>query len=202
MLKTILLILLFVYSIQIKAQFLSGDAGISSTGTLIGRPRPVTENRDYFKLISSFSSDNEKTKVFTQQLEFNHIFFRPIGRYLFTHKLQAKISHLNFINGNSIENVGVGDVFLSYSLDMFNDLPGAGGVGFVGGIKLATNNADNGLPMIFQTSLGSHDLLLGAFMTGYKWSYTIGYQQPMVHINKNNYYENSFASNNYMRSRN
>lgn len=199
MLKPLLITLIISLSLQTYSQFLNGDAGLYSTGSLIGRSRPVVENYGFLKIASGFCIDNKRTSIFTQEVEGNRIFYSHIGSLGLANKIQIKVPYKN-IRG-SLGNVsGLGDIVVSYSLEWFFGA-NPGGFGLVGGAKIATNNSNvNALPMMYQTSLGTHDFILGAFVTGYSWNYVAGYQRPIKHVNNNEFLGNGdYKSSNGLR---
>ncbi len=91
-----------------------------------------------------------------------------------------------FTVGNLGSTAGVGDMIFSVTQTLF-----AGqkqGVSFLVGTRLKSNNADfeadgNPLPMAYQTSLGSYDILSGIFYYWKKWDLYLAYQHP---FNRNN----------------
>ncbi len=101
---------------------------------------------------------------------------------------------INFISETSpsLSNQGLSDIFLTANYLMQSNFS------FAAGIKLPLNDAnekfdsiDAGMPMGFQTSLGTFDLVLGA---GYRiggFRIDIGYQQPLNN-NKNTYLSTDF----------
>jgi len=91
-----------------------------------------------------------------------------------------------FTVGNLGSTAGVGDMIFSVTQTLF-----AGqkqGLSFLVGTRLKSNNADfeadgNPLPMAYQTSLGSYDILSGIFYYWKKWDLYLAYQHP---FNRNN----------------
>ncbi len=86
-----------------------------------------------------------------------------------------------FTYGNLGYTSGVGDMILSVSQDFFRDKKFQL-TGVLGG-RLKTNNSnfsfDNQpLPMAYQTSLGTYDIILGTQYTRAKWNLYIAYQHP------------------------
>lgn len=63
------------------------------------------------------------------------------------------------------------------------------------GSKIPTNrsnleNEEEGvvLPMYYQTSLGTYDLVMGGAFINNSWLFSFGYQQPLVHVNENTFW--------------
>ena len=101
---------------------------------------------------------------------------------------------INFISETSpsLSNQGVSDIFLSGNYTTKSN------INFIAGVKLPLNDAnekfdsiDVGMPMGFQTSQGTFDLLLGAGYRAKNFSFDIGYQQPL-NSNKNSYLSTDF----------
>ncbi|MAE86294.1 MAG: hypothetical protein CMB80_26400 [Flammeovirgaceae bacterium] len=109
--------------------------------------------------------------------------------------LQIKVPYQT-VKGNLGQTAGVGDLSLSAS----RGFPLSNGytAGLTLGAKIATgkSNIENNdtnfgtggdLPMYYQLSLGSHDLVLGGSLLNEKWLFATGMQMPMVHRNENDF---------------
>ncbi len=141
-----------------------------------------------FQFTTSYGLGEKSTSVITTQLEGN---FRIINQKLFA---QIKLP-LIFISGKLADINGLGDPTISLSYIAF--IKSKTNLSITGGIKIPTNNAniskDNlPLPMVYQTSLGTTDALIGLKYTYKKWDFTIGYQHPF-NTNKNKYIHNSLS---------
>lgn len=91
-----------------------------------------------------------------------------------------------------VKTVSIGDIFLVYDFKLLQHKQH--GLHFNGGVKLPTNQSkltynDSILPMVYQSSLGTFDLIAGL---NYVWTQRLGalsaafsYQQPFLHINHN-----------------
>lgn len=65
-------------------------------------------------------------------------------------------------------------------------------VSFLGGIKIPLNNAntmdnDSSLPMHYQSSMGTYDLLLAINYVYQNFGLTVAYQQPIINANENEF---------------
>ena len=94
-----------------------------------------------------------------------------------------------FTIGNLGHTSGVGDLILSASQDIFKDKQFQL-TAMIGG-RLKTNNSDFSfddlpLPMAYQTSLGTNDVILGTQYSRSLWSLYFAYQHPFG-INNNDY---------------
>ncbi len=112
----------------------------------------------------------------------------------------------HYIYGKLGQTYGLGDVSLglSYNYLVKSELIGS----FIIGGKLPSNDANKtkdgkGLPMVYQTSLGTYDLMLGLNMIYKKWNFGFGYQKPFGE-NDNTYLRSMWSSenddNNYFES--
>jgi hypothetical protein len=103
--------------------------------------------------------------------------------------IQLKLPY-TFVFGALANTKGSGDISLSATRNIVNNEKYQ--VNFTIGAKLPTNNAnikttDNRpLPMYYQTSLGTYDMILGGSLVSRKWLFAAGYQQPF-NANKNEF---------------
>jgi hypothetical protein len=91
--------------------------------------------------------------------------------------------------GNLGTITGLGDITFSFSQNLYSR--NRRRINLLGGVKIPTNNSDldkNGrdLPMPYQTSLGTYDLLFSTTYSSPKWLLTLGYQSPITE-NDNNF---------------
>ncbi|MFL5728499.1 MAG: hypothetical protein ACJ75J_03335 [Cytophagaceae bacterium] len=94
--------------------------------------------------------------------------------------LQLKLPY-TLVFGALANTKGSGDISLSATRNLVNKENYQ--VNFTLGAKLPTNNANiktsggRPLPMYYQTSLGTYDMVLGASLISKKWLFAAGYQQ-------------------------
>ncbi len=86
-----------------------------------------------------------------------------------------------FTTGNLGNTTGIGDVLVSFIQQLFHGQNSQLGI-LVGG-KLRTNNSDftfagEPLPMAYQTSLGTYDIIIGAQYIYKTWDFYLAYQHP------------------------
>lgn len=134
-----------------------------------------------FQYTASYGVGDRGTALIVNQLEAN---FKLGKKKIFA---QVKLPH-TFINGNLGQVNGVGDVTLSMTYIFDKKIRN---LSLTVGVKIPTNDAniqkDNlPLPMVYQTSLGSTDLLIGAKYSYKKWDISAGYQHSF-NSNKNGY---------------
>ncbi len=94
-----------------------------------------------------------------------------------------------FTSGNLGNSTGIGDVLVSFIQQIFRGQNSQLGV-LLGG-KLRTNNSDftfegNPLPMAYQTSLGTYDIIGGVEYIYKTWNFYFAYQHPFGR-NENQY---------------
>jgi hypothetical protein len=99
------------------------------------------------------------------------------------------ISPFIFTYGNLGQTSGIGDIMISASQDLFQQKDFQL-TATLGG-RLRTNHAnfsfnDNPLPMAYQTSLGTNDIIIGMQYSRMKWNVYMAYQHPFG-SNKNEY---------------
>ena len=109
--------------------------------------------------------------------------------------LQVKVPYQT-VNGNLGQTAGIGDLSLSTSRAF--SLSNGYSAGITLGAKIATgkSNIENNdtefgvggdLPMYYQLSLGSHDLVLGGSLINEKWLFATGLQLPVIYQNENDF---------------
>ena len=94
-----------------------------------------------------------------------------------------------FTVGNLGSTAGVGDMIFSVTQTIFSGQKQ--GVSLLLGARLKSNNSDfdfkgSPLPMAYQTSLGTNDILSGIFYHFNEWDFYVAYQHPF-NRNKNQY---------------
>ena len=166
----------------------------SNTSPFSGPPKFV------FTYKSIYGRGDNETDILTHQLE--AIYF------LYKNKLSAQVKlPYQTINGDLGTVSGLGDVTASLSYSLISKPKKI--VSIVGGVKIPVNNADLSknnlaLPMVYQTSLGTNDVLFGFNYRIKTWDLTVAYQHPF-NANKNQYLNDASQSleyNGYFESRN
>ncbi len=183
-LKAIFLILavLMLCNSQIQAQGCS-DAGFCTVHGLNADNQQTLLMNNVRVGVNNGKGDND-IKIWSTYFEYSRLLSKSFS-------LGAKITYISE-STPSLSNSGASDIFLSGNYVMENNL------NIVAGVKIPLNSADTkfdslnvGLPMGFQTSLGTFDLILGF---GYKindFKIDFGYQQPLSQ-NSNTYLSTSF----------
>lgn len=107
------------------------------------------------------------------------------------YNIHLKIPYM-FVSGNFGNTQGLGDISISSSkhVKKIGDFDLNATVGF----KIPTGNADLKhpdedvvLPMYYQTTLATFDLVAGAALINENWLISTAFQQPLLHFNENNF---------------
>jgi hypothetical protein len=158
------------------------DAGVCTAGSL----HPGSDNDTSAKLIFVFSTayaiGEEGTTIISPQVEMNWAFLRNAIA-------QLKVPY-HFISGDLTDLDGVGDI--SINLSYLFETKGSVQTSCIAGIKIPAGKADillnnESLPMVYQTSLGTFDVLAGIKLEINTWQLSAGYQHP-VSSNENGFY--------------
>ncbi len=159
------------------------DAGFCTIGNLNQHSRETsTQNKQKLTLILSNGIGDENVYVFTPGIQYDQ---KLNSRW----SVEGKITG-NYADGNLSNASGFGDLFLSatYSLPKKNNWQ----TSFLFGTKLPLNNGDihtanKPLPMQYQSSLGTVDLLAGITIANRKWLVSTAIQQPLTGSNRNTF---------------
>ena len=111
--------------------------------------------------------------------------------------MQLKVP-IAFINGNIGSNNGVGDI--SFSITQTLKKTEKIKFNITVGTKIATGKSDATknnlpLPMPYQTSLGTHDLILGTSLKYLNWNFGLGFQAVLANKNENKFLRNAWTTN-------
>ena len=200
--KRIIAITAFVFCVTIVKSQGCSDAGfctINSFKQSTGKTQAATYKNQFRIGASGGGADNDIT-VFSALVEYS----RKINK---SFSADLKVTFLSQ-SGNNISTAGLSDVFVNvnYAVSKKVDL--------ILGAKIPLSDANkqkNGLtlPMDFQSSLGTFDVIVGLGYKLEKWKFNIGWQQPLSQNSNTFIAENypinsplhSFQStNNYTRS--
>lgn len=181
--KTLLLIPIFLLCFPLYKANAQGcsDAGFCSIGNLGHLQAAEKAYKQSLKFIFTTGVGDENVAVFTPAIEYTH--------YGKRWQLQGKVTG-NYASGDLGNAYGAGDVFLSATYQL--PTPGKWKTAFTLGTKLPLNQGnlkENGLslPMQYQSSLGTVDLIAGVSLSSEKWKWAAGWQQPLTGTNRNNF---------------
>ena len=180
----IILIFTFLYSNKVNSQGCS-DAGACSIGSMDEEHTHETAPKKIRLSYGQSIAWGEKF-VFVSQtsITLEH-------RVLKNTSYVVRVPFI-FTSGNLGNSSGVGDVLVSVIQEVYKNENSQ--LGFLGGVKLKTNNAnlsfaDNPLPMVYQTSLGTYDIIVGGQYLWKTWDFYLAYQHPFGR-NENEYLNN------------
>ncbi len=177
--------LLIVYFQNGYAQGCS-DAGFCSIGAL--KPETVNRTAEGSKTLhrfaagSSFGQGDDNVFVISSTMQYD--FFTTKGL-----NIQTKLSS-NYANGTLGSAFGFGDFFVSAS--QTKNLKNGWVITPTFGFKIPLSNANLSeggmpLPMQYQSSLGTYDIIAGLTVANQNWQFSTGLQQPLSGENKNGF---------------
>ncbi|MBX2900512.1 MAG: hypothetical protein KF775_12725 [Cyclobacteriaceae bacterium] len=158
------------------------DAGFCTVDGF--KPNPNSDFKTRLKWGVTYGAADYNIAIFGSYLELNQRLNDKAG-------IDIKLTTLAQ-SGNSVTAFGLSDVFLNFNYQVTRKLKGTAGV------KLPLSNGgkerDNlALPMDYQASLGTYDLILGVSYQLKKAQFTVAYQQPLSQ-NENKFFAESYAA--------
>jgi len=149
------------------------DAGVCSAGSMKSGQNTDTLLSN-FALSQAIGMGEEHTLIFTSQID---LILKIIKHGLFNMKLPY-----TYVTGNLGSSSGLGDILITYTHKVLenNNFYLMGTIG----AKLPSNKADKkdeqqrSLPMPYQTSLGTSDIMAGMSLFYNDWHFALGYQHP------------------------
>lgn len=108
----------------------------------------------------------------------------------------------NYVSGELANNFNAGDVFTNIAINVWKNKTKQNSFTALAGVKIPLTSANDKaggkpLPMAYQTSLGTYDLLLGSSFMLNKWEFTNAWQIPLTKQNKNTFIEEYSVSNDF-----
>ena len=191
----IISIILFILSTFIFAQNIKGqgcsDAGFCTIDSFKpGSTDSISENLNTVKIGLSYGSADHDIAAFATYLEYN----RKLNEHF---SFDIKVTTLSQ-NGNGISEFGPGDIFLSggYQINQV--------IGLTAGFKIPLADGNKmldqlPLPMDYQSSLGTFDLILGVGFYFGKLHLVAAWQQPLTQ-NKNTFLSSDYPEDNVLNS--
>ncbi|MBS1664610.1 MAG: hypothetical protein JST68_26430 [Bacteroidetes bacterium] len=158
------------------------DAGFCTIGNLRQLHQAADSSHQRLGLNLAVGVGDEGVFVFTPALRYEYSFDRRWS-------VEAKLTG-NYASGSLGNAAGLGDLFLSGTY-VFNPGSEWKWSGTLGG-KLPFNRSDlkedgKPLPMQYQSSLGTFDLIAGVSVNSERWQFSAGYQQPLTGTNRNGF---------------
>ncbi|MBC7936524.1 MAG: hypothetical protein H7Y86_14335 [Rhizobacter sp.] len=166
------------------------DAGFCTIGNL-GQQSDASAAKQKISILLPFGLGDEDVLVFNPAIQYDNQLSK-------TWAVQAKIT-ASYANGNLGNAGGPGDIFLSGTY-FFPSQKNRWQVSATVGTKLPLNEShlkEKGLslPMQYQSSLGTFDLVTGIAFTNKKWQLAAGWQQPLSGTNGNQFLPVYWAGN-------
>lgn len=178
------------------------DAGICTAGALHAEAGEQ-EYKNSIQFYTIYGLGDGLTSILTPQVDINI----GVSKKGF---IQLRLPYV-FTFGSLGSANGIGDPLLNYNHSLYKkdsfELRATIGGRFASNNASFSNDTGRALPMPYQSSLGTNDMLLGISATYKKWNFIVGYQQPLAQNNENGFFpttaENDsdyFASNKLTRA--
>lgn len=185
--KTSLLIgFALFFTLYIKAQGCS-DAGFCTINSIKSEENAdsIKTTKNQIKSGFSFGEAQNFVSIINPYIEYSRSFNEKLST---SFKVLYSIHH-----GEIATTQGFSDAIFSLDYKAYSRFK------IIGGFKLPFNrsnitNNGNNLPMSYQTSLGTYDLILGANFNYATFVITVAYQQPLIQ-NKNSFFAEDYADN-------
>jgi hypothetical protein len=159
------------------------DAGFCTIGNLaISQTGKLQKDKNQLTFSVPAGAGDEGVFIVSPALEYTRAIS---GKWSVQGKLTA-----NYASGNLGSAFGPGDVFISGTY-LFNP-SAAWKLSATLGTKLPLSQGNlkadgRSLPMQYQSSLGTVDLIAGLSLSNVHWQFAAGWQQPLTGINRNNF---------------
>lgn len=166
--------------IESRAQGCS-DAGFCTVGSLKHQASDSVRGSS-IQLVLPFGVGDEDVRVFTPGIQYDRQFS---GKWA----LQGRVS-ANYASGNLGMATGAGDIYVS-GIHTTTITP-SWKVAWMLAAKLPLNQSTlkkegKALPMVYQSSLGTVDVISGASLMHRNWLLSFGWQQPLSRMNGNGF---------------
>lgn len=184
-------LVLFIAALNADAQGCS-DAGVCTIHSIKNNTMKADENdssKNEVVVGFNFGKGERSISYYTSEVEYTRTIAKQIS-------LTGKIEY-TAINGELAHVNGAGDLFLSVNHSF--DTKKKWQKSFVVGFKIPFDDANTGkngifLPMPYQTSLGTTDLVLGLNFMHESFGATIAVQQPLKPVNGNSFLPENYSS--------
>jgi hypothetical protein len=166
------------------------DAGFCTINSIKpNSSNTVTESTNQVKVGVSLGSADNSISIFGNYIEYSKQVTNSFG-------IDAKITSLSQ-SGNGISNFGISDIYLTgnYKVNEKLKLIFGAKIPLTDGNKMKDNIA---LPMDYQSSLGTFDLIFGAGYEVKKLQFVLAFQQPLSQ-NKNEFIADNYPVNSKIR---
>lgn len=171
------------------------DAGFCTIGNLGVQQHDSVLKEQRMKLLFPVGVGDESVFVFTPGIQYDNQLSHQWA-------VQAKLT-ANYASGNLGRASGLGDLFLSGTHTFSNEKKWKTSLSLGTKLPLNLGNIEGdgkALPMQYQSSLGTIDIISGLSISNSSWQFSTGWQQPVSGINRNNFlpvYWNTPEANKY-----
>lgn len=188
----VVFMLILLLSVQnISAQGCS-DAGICTIHSVKGNTEfhpPEKGNNNELRIGFGYAIGEQSINNYTWHAEYTRLLKKNIF-------IAGKINYAS-VTGELANTSGPGDLFLTVTKVLSNNNKWQQSL--IAGIKVPLNGAGKigkgiKLPMPYQTSLGTTDLLLGINMTRHSFGASLAWQQPVNSSNNNGFLSSDYPS--------
>lgn len=188
-----LFVALGLSSVKVKAQG-DSDPGFTTTGAMRNASALMLNDDEYenqkahVSLGHAFAKGERDARLNISQIEARLPLFGMFSGGYFDLKLPV------FANGGELANTwGLGDLNATYThmfLGIENwTIQGTAGLKIGMGTANVTDGQTRPLPMSYQASMGSTDVIVGGSVTWKRYvTAAVGYQQPVFRYNENDYF--------------
>lgn len=157
------------------------DAGFCTSGALEA-PADTVTTPQMLTLLLPVGMGEDDVVVFTPALQYDYTFNS-------TWSVQAKFT-LNYASGTLANAFGPGDLYVTGLYSFKHTSPGQWKLSLGTKLPLQDGNLkhkDQPLPMVYQSSLGTTDVILGVSWSNPTWFFSAGWQQPVSGSNGNQF---------------
>jgi len=158
------------------------DAGFCTVSSLLPSDTATAILKNQLKAGIAIGKADYSISIFSQYVEFNRELTKRLG-------LDVKLTSI-LQRGNKIQSFGASDLFVTTAYKFSQHLSGTVGAK----IPLSNGNKSNNnlpLPMDYQSSLGTYDIIAGLSYSTGNFLLAVGYQQPLTQN------DNAFISSDY-----
>ncbi|WP_320814452.1 hypothetical protein [Flavobacterium sp.] len=191
--KKLLIVLMFIPFFEMYSQGCS-DAGICTVDNMKSHENDSIIYKNAIKIGVNYGISYENINIFGSYIAYNRKILNNVN-------VDLKLTYFNQFT-SEVSSSALSDAIISSNIRLNEGLTGTIGfkIPFTDG-NLKENGAP--LPMDFQPSLGTFDVILGVSKRVNKFNFVLGYQQPLTQ-NKNEFIappNSRFSStNNYKRA--
>ena len=158
------------------------DAGFCTIGNLKQLSADSIQQGQKITMLLPIGQGDDNVFIFTPGIQYDNQLSKRWA-------IQAKLT-ANYAEGNLGNASGLGDIYLSGTQAFHSE--GRWKTSLTLGTKLPLNLGNlkedgKSLPMQYQSSLGTIDMIIGLSITNTSWQFSAGWQQPLSGINRNNF---------------